>query len=64
MLTPISELSILPSWGNAKDVQTLAKSMVRAVYQIYSETGPVLDIPSDVAQQCVQRMLADRRARN
>ncbi len=62
-LGPIGEMSRLPSWGNARDVQTLAKSMVRAVYQ--SNTTKVKDLllSTDTALNCIHSMLAERRAR-
>jgi hypothetical protein len=56
------ELSKLPSWGNARDVQTLAKSMVRAVYQ-HNPNGGQLALSEEVATACFETMLATRRAR-
>lgn len=61
--TLFGELSELPGWGNARDVQTLAKSMVRAIYQYTTNSGqPVLS--DGVATSCMETMLAARRARN
>lgn len=64
MLDRIEELSNLPSWGNARDVQTLAKSMVRAVYANNTTKVAQLTISENVALQCIQSMLADRISRN
>ena len=63
LLEPIAELSRLPSWGNARDVQTLAKSMARAVYQTNSTKVEQLEIPTDTAFNCIHSMLAERYAR-
>lgn len=63
LLEPIAELSRLPSWGNARDIQTLAKSMVRAVYQSHTTKVEQLQISASTAIKCVNSMLAERRAR-
>ena len=57
------ELSELPGWGNARDVQTLAKSMVRAIYQNNTNGGQLV-LTEEVATTCLENMLAARRARN
>jgi hypothetical protein len=57
------DLSELPGWGNARDVQTLAKSMVRAVYQ-YHTSGGQLVLSEEVATTSIETMLAARRATN
>lgn len=63
LLERIEELSKLPAWGNARDIQTLAKSMVRAVYQNnITKVGQLL-LPAEVAVKCVESMLVERRAR-
>lgn len=66
-LEPIAELSRLPAWGNARDVQTLAKSMVRAVYLKCADSAVKVNqlvLPHDIALHCLHSMLADRRSRN
>ncbi|RDW71858.1 hypothetical protein BP5796_07892 [Coleophoma crateriformis] len=63
LLDIIAELSTLPSWGNARDIQTLAKSMVRAVYQNTPTRVSQLTLPSQTALQCAQSMLSDHLAR-
>ncbi|TVY43119.1 NFX1-type zinc finger-containing protein [Lachnellula subtilissima] len=64
LLALITELSQLPAWGSARDVQTLAKSMVRTVYQNTTRKVDKLIIPHDTALACIQNMLSDRRARS
>ena len=63
LLEPIAELSRLPSWGNARDIQTLAKGMVRAVYQSNTTKVDQLLLPADIALNCIHSMLAERCAR-
>ncbi|KAH6712371.1 NFX1-type zinc finger-containing protein 1 [Leptodontidium sp. MPI-SDFR-AT-0119] len=60
----IEQMSKIPAWGNARDVQTLAKSMVRAVYAANTAKVNQLVIPPDVAIRCTENMLADKLARN
>ncbi|KFZ12367.1 hypothetical protein V502_07117, partial [Pseudogymnoascus sp. VKM F-4520 (FW-2644)] len=57
------ELSELPGWGNARDVKTLAKSMVRAVYQNNTNGGQLV-LSEEVTTTCIETMLAARQARN
>lgn len=63
LLEPIAELSKLPSWGNARDIQTLAKSMARAVYQNNVTKVEQLEISTSTAFSCVNSMLVERCAR-
>lgn len=63
LLEPIAEMSRLPSWGNAGDVQTLAKSMVRDVYQSNTTKVNQLLLPARTALNCIHSMLAERCAR-
>ena len=63
LLELIAEMSRLPSWGNARDVQTLAKSMVRAVYQKNTTKVDQLLLPANTALDCIHSMLSERRAR-
>lgn len=63
LLEPIVELSRLPSWGNARDVQTLAKGMLRAVYQSNTTKVNELLLPAGTALNCMHSMLTERRAR-
>ena len=63
LLEPIAKMSRLPSWGNARDVQTLAKGMVRAVYQNNTTKVNQLLLPAGTALNCIYSMLAERCAR-
>jgi hypothetical protein len=63
LLELMAEISTLPSWGNARDVQTLANSMVRAVYQSNTTKVEQLHLPAKVALDCVNSKLSERRAR-
>jgi hypothetical protein len=58
LLEPIAEMSRFPSWGNARDVQTMAKGMVRAVYQSNTTKVNQLLLPAATALNCLQSMLA------
>lgn len=59
----IAEMSKLPGWGNARDIQSLAKAMVRAVYQSNTTKVDQLILPAEVARKCVEDMLVDRYKR-
>lgn len=63
LLEPIAELSKLPSWGNARDIQTLAKGIARAVYQSNTTKVNQLQISAGTALNCIHSMLAERCAR-
>ena len=63
LLEPIAEMSKLPSWGNARDIQTLAKGMVRSVYQNNTTRVNQLLLPAGTALNCIHSMLAERCAR-
>jgi hypothetical protein len=59
----IKALSELPAWGNARDVQTLAKSMVGTVFESTTNLADELLLHAESAKKCVEVMLAERRAR-
>jgi hypothetical protein len=62
-LTRVQELSKLPAWGNARDVETLAKSMVRKAFlHTRDETGAVILNARD-AKDCIESMLEKCRER-
>ena len=63
LLEMIAEMSGLASWGNARDVQTLAKGMVGAVYQNNTIKVEQLLLSADTALNCINSMLAERYAR-
>lgn len=59
----LDELSHTPGWGNARDVQTLAKRMVRAVFQQNTDGGQLI-LSDEVATSCMETMLTEKRARS
>jgi hypothetical protein len=61
ILDMTTELSGFEFWGNARDIQTLAKTMIRAVYQNNQDKVDQLEITPSLALQCVQNMLSDYR---
>jgi hypothetical protein len=63
LLDRIEALSKLPAWGNARDVQTLAKSMVRTVFESTTNGADELVLHAKPAKKCVETMLAERWAR-
>ncbi len=63
LLDRLLDLSKLPAWGNARDVQTLAKSMVRRMFQTNTTKVPELILPAEAAKKCIESMLIERRAR-
>jgi hypothetical protein len=67
MTSILEELSELSSWGNARDVETLAKRMTRIVFTTPSSADPSLDwltIPADQAVQCLETMLTEQKERS
>ncbi|KAI9640530.1 hypothetical protein NHQ30_011276 [Ciborinia camelliae] len=62
----ISELSKLPSWGNARDMITLAKSMICAFYESASNTptnGLNVNLSYNDAMTCIRGMIETRKER-
>lgn len=64
LLDPMTELSTLPAWGSARDVETLARSMVRSVFQNTTSKVDQLTVTRDTALRCINDMLLGRRSRN
>lgn len=59
----IAEMSKLPSWGNARDIETLVKSMVRTLYATNTTKVNQLTMSPGIAVDCVRSMLKERCAR-
>jgi SpoVK/Ycf46/Vps4 family AAA+-type ATPase len=62
----LSQLSSLPSWGNARDMKTLAKHMIRVVYK---KVAVLLDsqelrLSGQDAVSCLSDLLSERLARS
>ncbi|KAI0067131.1 P-loop containing nucleoside triphosphate hydrolase protein [Artomyces pyxidatus] len=68
MVQMMQDLSSIPSWGNARDVQTLSKGMVRAVFRSIppDASSSKLTLNPKDALACMAAMLKERqeRARN
>lgn len=64
MIKLIERLSVLPSWGNARDMETLAKKMYEAAF---TREDIVMDgtfeISAEDAISCISTMLAQRQDR-
>jgi len=58
----LQKMSELPGWGNARDIETLAKRMVQVVYQT-NTSGENLAIRRDELLKCIKEMLAEREAK-
>ncbi|KAF8543307.1 P-loop containing nucleoside triphosphate hydrolase protein [Trichophaea hybrida] len=59
----IVKLSSLPSWGNARDVKSLAKTMIGIVYKASATPQATPMIAPEDALECVKRLLEERKAR-
>lgn len=65
MISLIESLSVIPSWGNARDIETLAKQMTTLAYsdgQHTTHAGPIVLAGSDALRH-VKRFLASRQER-
>lgn len=56
-------MSKLPSWGNARDVQTLAMGMMQAIYQTNVMKVNQLLLPASISLNCIHSMSAECYAR-
>ncbi|KAI9822767.1 MAG: hypothetical protein M1832_003000 [Thelocarpon impressellum] len=63
MMRLLGELAKLPFWGNARDVQTLAKSLIGCAFSTGGSSVPLV-LAAEEALQCVKTMLAERRERS
>ena len=61
MVDLLNKLSRLPFWGNARDVQTLAKAMIGSAFKALSSPMSPLELSSEKALDCVRVMLAERQ---
>ena len=64
----LEELSLLPSWGNARDLETLSKQMMTVVFASPSDvtashSKDFLTLAGKDAVACVEMMLTGRRER-
>ena len=64
MIKLIEKLSELPSWGNARDMETLAKKMCEVAFTRGDiATGSTVEISTEDAVNCISTMLAQRQDR-
>jgi len=64
MVKLIEGLSTLPSWGNARDMETLAQKMCEVAFTTEDiVTDGVLEISAGDAISCISTMLAERQGR-
>ena len=64
MIRLIERLSELPSWGNARDMETLAKKMCEVALTTEDiATDGTLEISAEEAIDCISTMLAQRQDR-
>jgi hypothetical protein len=68
LLELVRDLSSLPSWGNARDIITLAKDMVAVAFTrpeaSDSNDSDLLSLSAAEAIGCIERMLTAHRSRN
>ena len=62
LISLVDQLSELPSWGNARDMETLAKKMVEIALSGDSSSG-TLQLSAQDALSCLNTMLVQRRDR-
>ena len=64
MIKLIERLSVLPSWGNARDMETLAQKMCEVVFTKEDVVmDGTLEISAEDAISCISTMLAQRQDR-
>ncbi|KIJ57325.1 hypothetical protein M422DRAFT_73113 [Sphaerobolus stellatus SS14] len=60
MIKVLEEMIALPSWGNARDMETLAKQMATTVYSrplpVQAEVDSVLQLTNEEAMNCLESM--------
>ncbi len=64
MVVLLRQLSSLPSWGNARDIKTLAKSMIGSVFRSHLPTSDALAISADEILRHTKTMLQERKDRS
>ena len=64
MVLPLKQLASLPSWGNARDIKTLAKTMIGSVFRSQSSSSDVLAISKDEILRHTKVMLQERKDRS
>lgn len=57
----LKQLASLPSWGNARDIKTLAKNMIGAVFRSQSSPSDALAISGDEILRHTKTMFQERK---
>ena len=63
MVQLLTQLAALPSWGNARDIETLAKTMIGSVFRSKASATDALAISSTDVLRYTKVMLNDRKGR-
>lgn len=64
MVVLLKQLASLPSWGNARDIKTLAKNVIGSVYRAQSISSDTLAISEEEILQHTKIMLQERKDRS
>lgn len=64
MVVLLKQFASLPSWGNARDIKTLAKTMIGSVFRSQSSTSDALAISADEILHHTRIMLQERKDRS
>ena len=59
----IHQLSLLPSFGNARDILELAKTMVKFVFKKVGDKDTPLSLSPEEAISCIKTMLSEKQSR-
>ena len=59
----LNQLASLPSWGNARDIQTMAKTLTSSVFASNPDPEAALEVSFEDILACSQTMLTDRQDR-
>ena len=60
----LKQLASLPSWGNARDIKTLAKNMIGSVFRSQLSSSDALAISADEILRHTETMLQERNDRS
>ena len=64
MVVLLKQVASLPSWGNARDIKTLAKTMIGSVFRTQASTSDALAISADEILRHTKTMLEERKDRS
>lgn len=64
MVVLLKQFASLPSWGNARDIKTLAKTMIGSVFRTQTSNSEALAISADEILRHTRTMLQERKDRS